>query len=157
MIKAIIFDLSRTLLFPRDSNYKGELNAFHSEHKKEPDYQFLDHFKLNDELLTYLRGIKSMCNLYIFTSGSIQNAPEIKPSLDKIFKKIYSSEDMGLGKKDPEAYSFIAKDIGVRPSEILFVDDSKDNLQAAKQADLEVGHYKEYIEFKRNLERIFKK
>lgn len=145
MIKAIIFDLSRTLLFPRDSGFKGELNAFHSEHKKEPDYQFLDHFKLNEELLTSLRGIKSKYNLYIFTSGSIQNAPEIKPRLDEIFKKIYSSEVIGLGKKDPEAYSFIAKDIGVRPFEILFIDDSKNNLQAAKQADLNVRHYKEFL------------
>lgn len=83
MIKVLLFDFSRVILFPKDKNYTGKL----------------------------------------------------------IFKKIYSALEIGLDKKDPKAYSLIAQDLGLKPEEIVFIDDSLENLSAAKSAGLSTIWY----------------
>lgn len=141
MIKAFLFDLSRTLLFPVDKDYAGELNKLHSELSSRPNYSFFENFQLDEGIMSYLKSIRDKYELYVFTSGSIQDTPEIKGRLDEVFKKIYSSEKIGLSKKDPKAYEHVAKDIGMTPDEILFVDDSEANVKAAKTARMNAVIY----------------
>jgi HAD superfamily hydrolase (TIGR01509 family) len=141
MIKLLLFDLSRTLLFPADKNYKGELNQLHAQLSQKPGYDFSKHFVLNKELLDYLNSIKWKYNLCIFTSGVIQEAPEIELPLSRLFTKILSAEKLGLSKKDPVAYSLIAAEFGILPSEILYVDDSPPNIDAASKAGVQVILY----------------
>lgn len=157
MIKAFLFDLSRTLLFPKDKNYKGELNALHKNLSSQDGYNFLDNFELDDGLLDYLETIKNKYELYIFTSGSIQDAPEIRPRLDQIFKKIFSSEDIGLSKKDPEAYEYISNQIGKTPDEVLFIDDSETNVESAKQAGMNVVLYKDFENLREKIKQILER
>ncbi|OGM11434.1 hypothetical protein A2Z22_00955 [Candidatus Woesebacteria bacterium RBG_16_34_12] len=154
MIKVLLFDLSRTLLFPKDINYKGELNKLHKELSTSANYNFLDHFYLDEEILIYLSDFKNKCNLCIFTSGSIQNAPEIRSRLDEVFERIYSAEEIGFGKKDMESYKFITEDLKVEPREILFVDDSVDNVDTAKSAGLNAITYTSFIKLKEDLEAV---
>lgn len=157
MIKAFLFDFSRTILFPKDKNYGGELNALHKALSKQNDYNFLDHFKLDEGLLSYLETIKDKYELYIFTSGSIQNAPEIKSRLDKIFKKIFSAEGIGFSKKDPKAYEYISDQIGITPDEVIFVDDSEPNIEAAKQAKMNVFLYKDFRDLREKVAKILER
>ena len=137
MITTLLFDFSRVLLFPKDKSYRGELNPLHAELSKNPNYKFLDYFELNAELLRFLKGIKDRSELYIFTSGTIQDAPEIQPTLRDIFVRVYSAERIGFSKKDPDSYSFIANDLGINAGEILFIDDTAANIEAARAAGLE--------------------
>lgn len=148
MITTLIFDFSRVLLFPKDPSYKDELNVLHKSLAREIHYSFLDHFELNEPLLKYLDSIKEKKQLYIFTSGSIQNAPEIRPRIDSIFRQVFSAEEIGHKKKEPEAYNVIMTAIGKKPEEILFIDDSVDNLVAAKIAHLNTLHYQDFEKFR---------
>ncbi len=142
MINTIIFDFSRVLLFAKDKNHKEDLNPLHKKLLGEnPNYAFLDYFELNEELLAYLETIKNKFDFYIFTSGSIQNAKEIKDKLNQVFKEIISAEEMGVSKNDPQAYTQLAQQLGKKPSEVIFVDDSQVNIQAASQAGLHVFSY----------------
>lgn len=143
MIKALLFDFSRTLLFPKDKTYTGGLNDLHKKIQENPNYNFLESFELNKGLLDYLETVKNKFDLYIFTSESIQEDPAIKDDLAKIFTKIFSATEMGLSKKDPKAYEFIAKELNLIPNEILFIDDSSENLEAAKIAGLQTLQYKD--------------
>lgn len=56
------------------------------------------------------------------------------------FKTVFVSSSMGLRKPDPLAFSHVAKQIGCRPTEILFFDDSLENVQGAKESALQVVH-----------------
>lgn len=141
MITTYISDLSRVLLFPKDPKYQGELNAKYKEMKNTPNFSFFDYFSLNEELLEYLNKNKSKFELYIFTSGSIQNAPEIKNRLSTIFKGILSAEELGISKKEPRAYTSIAEIIKKDPQELLFIDDTIENILAALEAKLNIVHY----------------
>jgi HAD superfamily hydrolase (TIGR01549 family) len=135
-IKAIIFDFSRVILFPRDISYTGGLNALHKTLSSEdPSYPFFDHFRLNDDLLRSLKQIKHI-PLFIFTTGYVQEVPAAKSSLDSIFKSVFSAERLGVSKSDPNTYKKLCNEIGVKPEEVLYIDDSDKNLEAAKEAGL---------------------
>ena len=152
MIKVLLFDLSWTILFPKDETYGGELNLLHRQLSSKPGYDFSKHFYLNEETIKYLESLKGKAGLYIFTSGKIQNAPEIRPKLDSIFNKIYSAEEIGLGKKNPESYKSVVKDLKVKPSEILFIDDMEGNVEAAKQAGLNAVVFQNLDKLKKDLQ-----
>lgn len=141
MIKALLFDFSRTLLFPKDKTYKGNLNALHRQLSQTPGYDFLANFELNEEMLTFLNNIKDKYRMYMYTSESIQDTPEIKDKVDSYFDKIYSAEQIMLQKTDPESYKKLAEMIGLPVQDILFIDDLPANIAAAKLAGMEVHQY----------------
>jgi HAD superfamily hydrolase (TIGR01509 family) len=140
MIKALLFDFSRVLLFPKTEEPVESINGLHRKLSLNADYKFFDHFRLNEELMEVLQKLQSQYPLFIFTSETVQEAPELAESL-QIFQKIYSGLRMNLNKKDVASYKKIAADIGVIEKEIVFVDDSLVNIEAAREAGLEVIHY----------------
>jgi FMN phosphatase YigB (HAD superfamily) len=137
LIKALVFDFSRVLLFAKDSSYLGDLNPLHRKLLEQyANYPFLDYFYLNQQLLDYLSGFSSK-RLIIFTSGIIQDAPEIQKPIQSIFETVYSAEKMGVRKTEAEAYRRLCHELQLQPREILFIDDSRSNLDAASQAGLQ--------------------
>jgi len=136
MIKVLLFDFSRVLLFPKDVAYTGSLNQKHKELSANAGYKIFDHFSLNNELLIFLQGLKDKYNLCLFTTETIQDSPEILPTLNKIFQKIYSGTKLGLSKRESKSYLVIAEDLNLSPEEILFIDDLDSNILAAKNAGL---------------------
>lgn len=55
-----------------------------------------------------------------------------------IFDKVFTIEDFGTSKSDPEIYKMAAKKIGADISEITFFDDNLTALETAKSAGLEI-------------------
>lgn len=146
MLNTIITDFTRVLLLPKDSSYTGKLNRLHKElSEKDPHYPFFDHFVLNEELLNYYKNMKTSTplnklsrseakfSLHIFTTGTIQDHPEVRKIIDPIFDNIFSAEEFSLHKNAPHAYTFIARKINKSPNEIIFVDDKRQNLEAAEK------------------------
>lgn len=134
MIKAILSDFSRVLLFPKDESYGGSLNGLYRQEKGSHDFRFFDFFYLNEDLLNYYKSLRSKVKIYMLTSEQIQNDPALQPYLAPVFDEIFSAEDMGVHKKQAEAYQLVAQEAGLQPEEILFIDDSKVNLDAASEA-----------------------
>lgn len=153
-IKAVVFDFSRVILFAKDLSYTGDLNPLNRELlAKDPDYQFLDYFVLNKELLDYLGRIKSK-RLIIFTSGIVQDAPVIQSDINRVFEAVYSAEKMGISKKEPGGYLHLCQEIGQEPHEVLFIDDSQVNVDAASKAGLHAVMYTDNIQLFSILERV---
>lgn len=141
MIKALITDFSGVLLFPTDDSYSGGLNDLHEKLSELADYDFWKHFRLNEDLLSFLRTLGEKVNLYVFTTGRIQDHPVLQPKLNGVFKKIFSGGDLGLKKTDPKSYEALAREIHLKPEEILYIDDKQENLDAAKKAGFGVVHF----------------
>jgi HAD superfamily hydrolase (TIGR01549 family) len=140
-MKTLLFDFSRVILFPKDETYDGSLNSLHAKLKETDNYHFLDHFEFDEVLLDYLAENKSLFDLCVFTTGVIQEMPEVKARLGNIFKKIFTVKEVGFDKTDPQAYKKIAGEIGPKPEQILFIDDNIENLEAAKSAGLKTIRY----------------
>jgi len=142
MIKAIVSDFSRVILLPKDNNFTDGLNALHKKLSDDGDYDFWSYFRLNQDLITFYKIIGKNLGVYIFTTGYVQEHPALQPELDGVFKGIFSSARLNLKKADIQSYLFVAKKIGLKPEEILYVDDKPANLAVAKEAGLEVVQYK---------------
>lgn len=57
------------------------------------------------------------------------------------FTRVFLSFQMRLAKPDAEIFQTVLKEAGVKAEETLFVDDSKDNCQAASLLGIKVFHY----------------
>jgi HAD superfamily hydrolase (TIGR01509 family) len=53
-----------------------------------------------------------------------------------LFERVWSCEDFGTTKADPEIYKMAAAEIGVPPCEVAFFDDNLGALQTAKRAGM---------------------
>lgn len=149
-LKALLSDFSWVLLHPKDRNYTGSLNGLNRQHGGENgmgEYPFFEYFELNTELLEYYKKLKQQYNLhlYMFTTDIIQERPEINNTLKTVFERIISgreivqkgvskAETLDAVKLDPKSYEFIAQDLNLQPTEILFIDDKEKNLEAARIA-----------------------
>ena len=138
MIKVIVSDFSRTLLLPIDESYGGGLNALHENLKDRVDYDIWKHYRLNQNLLDLYKTIGSRINIYMFTTGYIQEWPPLKEKLNGVFREVFSSIRLDFKKDDPQSYKIIAKKVGCDLSEILYIDDEQVNLDAAKEAGMAV-------------------
>lgn len=145
MIKAIVSDFSKVLLFPKDQNYSGSLNALHKELYQELDYNPLNHFELNLGLLEYYKSLQTQFDLFIFTTDAIQDAPEFQSYLKPVFTEILSAKKMNTDKKTPEAYTLVASHLKLNPAEVLYIDDATENIQAAKTAGMNAILYIDLI------------
>ena len=120
MITMILSDFSRVILNPRDKNYKGTLNGLYKElQQKKQSFNFYDYFEFNDELLQFYESLKNKIPVNVFTTGTIQNAKEIKQRIDKIFENIFTAADYNLDKIKVDAYKFIANKLNTDPYQIL--------------------------------------
>lgn len=144
MIKAMVSDFSRVLLFPKDKNYLGSLNALHKNLSQNPNYNALDYFELNIQLLDLYKSLKEKTPVYIFTSDVIQDAPEFHSYLQPVFNGILSAKKMNIEKNAPKAYKLVAEHLNLNPDEILYIDDATENIQAAKTAGFNTLLYSDY-------------
>lgn len=142
MVKAIITDFSRVLLFPKDRSYSGSLNGLHRELSQKTDYNILEHFELNMDLLRYYESLKNKVKLYIFTSETIQDDPAFQSFIQPVFEGVYSAVKLNIKKKESDAYKVLAIELKINPNEILYIDDTEANNLAANEAGLKVILYK---------------
>jgi len=137
MIKTILSDLAYVLIFPQNKSYHDELNALYQKVGSKNDFLFGEYFAINQSLFDYYNSLKSKYEIVMYTSGTLQNAKDVKHKVLETFSKVYSAAELGISKKDPNSYVFIAGKLKRNPSEILFIDDTLNNIEAAQKAGLE--------------------
>ncbi|MFA6511809.1 MAG: HAD-IA family hydrolase [Patescibacteria group bacterium] len=140
-LNAIIFDFSRTLLFPKDTTYTGGLNKRYAEVKEKPNFVFTDYFTFNDELITYLESHQDAWTVHILSSKVIQDDPAVQKHIGHLFLNIYSALRIGKKKTDPELYRIVSEKINEQPGHVCYVDDKQKNLSAASSAGMMAIHY----------------
>lgn len=154
MIKAIISDFARVILFPKDENYKSRLDVLEKKLKQSlGNFDIFNYFKLNQELLVFFQSIKTKVPLYIYTSGSNYKTPGVYEQLTPIFEDFFYSVVLGIDKTDLNSYIFLADKLHLAPENIFFIDDDEKNIFAAQKAGLLTHWYKNnqtlFAEFKK--------
>lgn len=92
----------------------------------------------NDELITYVRGLRNRCKLGIL-SNSFVGAREREAALygfDELVEQLVYSHEIGISKPDPRAYELTLARLNVRPADCLFVDDLPANVEAARDVGM---------------------
>lgn len=60
--------------------------------------------------------------------------------LETYFDHVYLSHEMGLRKPDPEIFTRVCTEQGLRPETTLFIDDSPQHVEGARKAGLQAVH-----------------
>ncbi len=63
--------------------------------------------------------------------------------MQKVFKKLYYSHEIGWHKPDIEAWKYVIKDAAIKPQETLFLDDTIHNIKAAQELGFQAIHIHE--------------
>jgi len=70
---------------------------------------------------------------------------------EELFDHVFSSADIGYKKPEREFYKFILDEIKnehrINPHEIMFFDDSQENVDEAKKLDIDAHFYKNFKDF----------
>lgn len=61
---------------------------------------------------------------------------EVRDQFYGYFDCIYNSYTMGKGKRDPSQFSDVAADLGLEPSDVLFIDDTKSHVARAESVGM---------------------
>lgn len=117
MIKAILSDFSYVLGLPKESGWE-----------------------INQTLLNYLLELKKkQLTIAIYSSNDSITQEKIKNKLQSF--KIFSSVELNLGKSEQHSYRKIAEKLGHKPEEIVFVDDQLINVEAAREAGMQIVYF----------------
>jgi putative hydrolase of the HAD superfamily len=80
-----------------------------------------------------------------------------KMGFENLFDYIFSSSEIGFKKPEKEFYEFILnkikKEYNIQPQEVLFFDDSKENVEIAKELKIRAYVYKDFRGFKRVIKK----
>lgn len=144
MITTIISDFSRVLLFPTDNSYSGSLNDLHKKLTKQSgdDYDFFEHFQMNEELFALYKNLNGKYPIYLFTTDTIQERAEVRELLDVVVADIFVAHHHNLKKNQADAYLFIANKLQKMPQTFLYIDDREENVKAAQEAGMSAIQYK---------------
>lgn len=66
--------------------------------------------------------------------------------------RVFCSAEFGIGKPDPAIYLQCAQRLGLKPASILFVDDKRENADAARTAGLQAHHHTDAAELRAALQ-----
>ena len=61
--------------------------------------------------------------------------------VDELFEVVVDSSEVGMRKPDPRIYRLTCERLGVAPTASVFVDDNRDNLEAARAVGIEAVHF----------------
>ncbi len=69
----------------------------------------------------------------------------------KEFDTVFNSYHIGMGKRDPEVFTFVADRLGLQPSGILFIDDNEGHVERAAAKGLQTVLFRDRESFMREM------
>ena len=125
------------------------------------DYWFRNESNLDERVLKTVqqlreRGIKC----YLGTNQEKYRTEYFKNQLGlgNVFDGVFSSAYIGYIKNKPQFFEYVLKQLqGIKPEEILFIDDSEDNIENAKHSGIQAYLYRNFEDFQKQLAQILER
>lgn len=90
-----------------------------------------------------LPGLAARLPLYCFSNTNAAHQAVWQPQLEALLgpvTKVYASWQLGIRKPDAGAYRKVVSSMGFAATEVLFIDDNRDNVAGARAAGLDARH-----------------
>ena len=94
----------------------------------------------------FLKTLKDRYKLYLFSNTNIIHMAQFRQKFrdthegrdfDSFFTRSFYSCDMKLRKPDIESFEWIIDELGIDPTRTLFIDDSRQNIEAAAETGMQ--------------------
>ena len=119
------------------------------------DYWFKVEHKIDEELVNYIQGLRDQgIKCYLATNQEKYRVQYMfdQMGFEKCFDKVYASAHLGHRKPSVEFYSKVVEDLQtVQKDEILFWDDTPENVDAAKRFGIQAEFYTSFADFKNKM------
>lgn len=109
----------------------------------------------HEDMMNLVRELKPDYRLAILSNanyGVMQR--KFTPEQLRLFDAVVVSAEVGLLKPDPQIYTHTAEQLGVIPSECVFIDDNESYCNVAASLGMQPIWYRNFDEFKAQLDRI---
>lgn len=112
---------------------------------------------INNEMLDFIEKLrKSGYKTYVLSNAPLTIPPFLtKNDLNKYFDGKVISAEIKLVKPHKEIYEYILKEFSLNPSESFFIDDRKENIEAAQKLNIN-GYIFDYNNFNGLLNELLK-
>lgn len=105
--------------------------------------------KLDENVMNLLVSYKTQSQLMLLTNGTNKLVPDlITHNILNHFDQIFNASSIGFAKPDMKCFIHVIDKIGLEPSEILFIDDRSENVEAAQGLGMQGHHFKSYVDLK---------
>lgn len=74
--------------------------------------------------------------------------------LNSLFDRIFSSCDLGRAKPDKAYYRVVLEKLGIKPRDLVFIDNIKENVKSAEELGINSIHFRSPSQLKRRLAEI---
>ena len=106
----------------------------------------------NKSLIKFIPHLRP-AQIAMFTNSIGHMSPEILRErhvpAKKIFAKVFISSRIHLAKPETKAYAFVVKKLGLKPRQVLMVDDRPENIVSAKKFGMQGIVFKNTAQFKK--------
>ena len=101
------------------------------------------------EKIRLLHQLRSTYRLFLFSNTNAIHVNHFRDlflkefgyPIDDLFDKVYYSNRMGVRKPKLQAFQHVLNDAGLNANETLFIDDSEENVQGARQTGMQAIHF----------------
>lgn len=94
------------------------------------DYKKIYYYK---DVVEYAHSLKNICNIGIFSNLMKLDGKRINDQVNlSMFDHVFLSYELGYRKPDERAYEKVERALNISPNNILFIDDTKENIEMAK-------------------------
>ena len=96
-----------------------------------------DNIEYYKDVVEYAHSLKEKCQIGILSNLGYLDKQRLDKQVElKKFDYVWLSFELKCRKPDKKIYKIVEKDCKIKPENILFIDDSKENIETAKQLGL---------------------
>jgi putative hydrolase of the HAD superfamily len=106
-----------------------------------------------------LQKAKDKLPIYAFTNSNHTHQKVWSEKFSHIlslFQRVFNSSDIGKRKPEPAAFEIVADSIGINLNEIVFYDDSIENIVGANEVGLKTVHVRSILDIEESFRSIFR-
>lgn len=106
------------------------------------------------ETVNYILAVKEKIPCFAFTNSNPTHQVFWRaayPRAVESFQQIFVSSELGLRKPDREAFEAISDIIGISLGELLFFDDTEENIKGARAAGMQAVHVRAHTDVRKAL------
>lgn len=116
----------------------------------------LDQHKIDEHVLSLAKKLKTLgYKVGILSNNTSEKIEQMrKAGLMEIFDIVAVSTQIGFSKPEPEAFNIFIKQLNIKPTELIFIDDTEKSLEKSKEIGFYPIQYTGFAKLKSDLNEI---